>query len=70
MLCQGTKVAFSTPPPLLWKDSDFRCVNVVSKVGCVRAFAICHVGCVFMYKLFEAFGHLSINTKVKLQRKK
>ena len=42
----------------------------------MRAFAIQHVGwCeyrdyVLMYELFVAFGHLSINTKVNLQKEK
>ena len=51
-----------------------RCVNAIYKVATWGLLAIQHVGwcgyggCVFMYDFFVAFGHLSINTKVDLQK--
>ena len=61
--------------PTLWKDPDYRCIYAISKVdawGLLLFDMLVDVGIdgyVFMYEFFEAFGHLSINTKVNLHKK-
>ena len=58
------------------EGSQFKYVNAVSKVvtrGLLLFDMFVDVGmvtgaCIFMYELFVAFGHLSINTKMNLQK--